>query len=214
MDTVATQPSLDWQQFDFVTAGNYLVIFSNMTNVPAGVSYTTGTYLWVRTLGANGQSITIEVIPATSVDSNFKIYEVLINGAKGARTFSVRQAFTSANTIPFANLAVGTAAKLAAAVAVQGVSGYLIIPALVGGVEKNTIIQWGAFAGVSTGDTPVTFPFPFPNAVRHVYPCAQALGTGAYAGYNTPTKTGFNGNMWSSSNTRQPGNSSYLAIGE
>lgn len=109
---------------------------------------------------------------------------------------------------------MGTAAKLSAVVAVQGASGHLIIPGLVSGTEKDTIIQWGAFAGVSTGDTPVTFPFPFPNSVRHVFPCAQAVGTGAYAAYNTPTKTGFNGNMWASQNTRQAGNSSYFAIGD
>lgn len=106
------------------------------------------------------------------------------------------------------------AEKLSAAMAVQGTAGYLIIPALVAGTEKNIIVQWGSFAGLSTGDTPVTFPIPFPNAVRHVWPCAQASASGAYAGYNTATKTGFNGNMWASVNTRQPGISSYLAIGE
>jgi len=97
---------------------------------------------------------------------------------------------------------------------VQGVSGYLIIPALVGGVEKNTIIQWGAWTNDATGDSTVVFPFPFPNNALQLFVSSQAIGTGAYAGWNTLTKTGFKGNMWASVNTRQSGNSTYLAIGD
>lgn len=112
------------------------------------------------------------------------------------------------------NLSLGSAALLSAVTAVQGVSGYVIIPGLVGGVEKNTIIQWGAWTNDATGDSTVVFPFPFPNNARQLFVSAQAIGTGAYAGWNTLTKTGFKGNMWASVNTRQSGNSTYLAIGD
>ncbi|WP_312773360.1 glycine-rich domain-containing protein [Atlantibacter hermannii] len=102
--TIPTLSSFDWQQMDFYTAANYLVIFSSMTNTPPGISYTSGTYLWVRVVGANGQSVSVELVSSTSVDGNYKIYEVLIGGIKGARTFSVRQIFTSAGIIPTANI--------------------------------------------------------------------------------------------------------------
>lgn len=114
----------------------------------------------------------------------------------------------------FTFMGLGSAAKLSAPTALSSANGWMRIPYLLGGVEKNIIYQWGNFAGVSSGDTPVTFPIPFPNAVRQVSVSAAASGTGAYAGYNTPTKNGFNGNMWASSTVRQPGNSSYWAIGE
>ncbi|MDM3278178.1 hypothetical protein OGW16_02025, partial [Citrobacter sp. Ce104] len=108
---------------------------------------------------------------------------------------------------------LGTAAKLAAAVATQSSPGNLTIPALIGGVEKQIIVQWGSFAGLTSGDTAVTFPFPFPGNVLHIFTSALATGTGAWAGCNSITKTGFNGNMWSAYNVRQSGSSSYLAIG-
>lgn len=111
------------------------------------------------------------------------------------------------------NLGLGTAAKLAAAVATQSSPGNLTIPALIGGVEKQIIVQWGSFAGFTSGDTAVTFPFPFPGNVLHIFTSALATGTGAWAGCNSITKTGFNGNMWSAYNVRQSGSSSYLAIG-
>lgn len=110
-------------------------------------------------------------------------------------------------------LGLGTAAKLAAAVATQSSPGSLTIPALIGGVEKQIIVQWGSFAGFTSGDTAVTFPFPFPGNVLHIFTSALATGTGAWAGCNSITKTGFNGNMWSAYNVRQSGSSSYLAIG-
>ncbi|MFS9433261.1 hypothetical protein QNN86_02830 [Citrobacter sp. C348] len=114
----------------------------------------------------------------------------------------------------FTFLGLGSAAKLSAVAAVQGVSGYLIIPGLVGGVEKNTIIQWGPWTNDGTGDSTVVFPFPFPNNALQLFVSAQAIGTGAYSGWNTLTKTGFKGNMWAAQNTRQSGNSTYLAIGD
>lgn len=112
------------------------------------------------------------------------------------------------------NLGLGTAAKLSAITGMQGSSGYLIIPAIISGKEKNIIIQWGGFAGSVSGDTPVTFPFPFPNAVRQIIISGQCTGTGAFGGYNAATKTGFNGNWWAAANQRQSGTVGYWAIGD
>ena len=108
---------------------------------------------------------------------------------------------------------MGTAAKLSAAVATQVSPGSLLIPVLVGGVEKQLILQWGSFAGLTSGDTAVTFPFPFPNQCLHVFPAPLATGTGVFAGCNSITKTGFNGNMWASNTVRQSGESSYWTLG-
>jgi hypothetical protein len=79
--------------------------------------------------------------------------------------------------------------------------------------SNGVILQWGYFAGSNTADTPVTFPIAFPSALFSVHPTAQAVGTGAWAGWNTGTLTGFNGNMWASATTRQSGTATYIAIG-
>jgi hypothetical protein len=121
---------------------------------------------------------------------------------------------SSATTAARSNLGLGSAALLSAITATQGASGSLIIPGIVSGVEKNTIIHWGSFAGSTSGDTPVTFPFPFPNAVRQIFVTGKCTGTGAFGGYNSETKSGFNGNWWQSSSQRQAGTVAYWAIGD
>lgn len=65
-----------------------------------------------------------------------------------------------------ANLGLGTAAKLTAAQAVTGSPGYIMIPALIGGVEKSIIIQWmAATTSDYTSTVSVNFPIAFPNAM-------------------------------------------------
>jgi len=118
-NTASVMPSFDWQQMDFYTAANYLVIFSSMTNTPPGISYTAGTYVWVRVVGSNGQSVSVELVSSTSVDGNYKIYEVLIGGTKGARTFSVRQVFTNTDVVPVANGGTGATTPAGARSAMQ-----------------------------------------------------------------------------------------------
>lgn len=120
-NTASVMPSFDWQQMDFYTAANYLVIFSSMTNTPPGISYTAGTYVWVRVVGSNGQSVSVELVSSTSVDGNYKIYEVLIGGTKGARTFSVRQVFTNTDVVPVAN---GGTGKTTATEGLQALGGF------------------------------------------------------------------------------------------
>jgi hypothetical protein len=85
-------------------------------------------------------------------------------------------------------------------------SGYQKLP-------SGLIIQWGAFAGSSSGDTPITFPLAFPTAFLQGFVSGLNSGTGAWGGYNTPTKTGMNGNWWAAANTRQSGTAVYLVIG-
>ncbi len=93
-------------------------------------------------------------------------------------------------------------------------SGHVDFPVIINGVKKTLILQWGSFGNDATGDSTVSFPIPFPNAVRQVFTSAAVSGTGAFAGYNSITKSGFKGNLWASLNQRQSGSVSYLALGE
>ncbi len=135
VNTFTVMSSFDWQQMDFYTAANHLVIFSSMTNTPSGISYTAGTYVWVRVVGSNGQSISVELVASTSVDGNYKIYEVLIGGTKGARTFSVRQVFTSTDVVPVENGGTGRKTQPEALAALLGNSA---VPVANGGTGKTT----------------------------------------------------------------------------
>lgn len=107
--TNSTLTAFDWQQFDFVTGVSYLFSTAVMTNAPADLTYNSGTGIYVRVVGAasSGSRVSLEVIPDTASTANYSVYEVLCVGAKGARVFTVRRVFTSAD--------VGTAAGTVAA---------------------------------------------------------------------------------------------------
>ncbi|HGC6387419.1 TPA: phage tail protein [Cronobacter dublinensis] len=58
-------------------------------------------------------------------------------------------------------------------------SGYINIPAMIGGVKKNLYMQWGSFSGVTSSSAgadgvyensniPVTWPVAFPNSILQV----------------------------------------------
>ncbi|MCQ4966799.1 pyocin knob domain-containing S74 family peptidase [Enterobacteriaceae bacterium DFI.7.85] len=106
---ITTLGSFDWQQADFQSGAIYLVSSTNVTNMPDGMSFTSGTGLYIRVLGtaASGSRQSIEVIPDTTSNANYRIFEVLSVGAKGARTFSVRQLFTSTDVVPVVNGGTG-----------------------------------------------------------------------------------------------------------
>ncbi|EPK3140374.1 phage tail protein, partial [Enterobacter cloacae] len=71
--------------------------------------------------------------------------------------------FTNALT---KNLNLGEGSKLGAAVAVTSTSGRISIPTLVGGIERNIIIQWvTGLASSSAGVATVSLPLAFPNAL-------------------------------------------------
>lgn len=145
---------------------------------------------------------------------NGESYQSLQNANIGSQPPSAKwtPVLTSKNGL--ANLGLGTAAKLSAPSALISGNGWMRIPYLSGDEEKNIIIQVGRFSNDATGDSDVYFPIPFPNAVHQIIVSALSVGTGAYAGYNTPTKMGFRGNLWASVSIRQSGNASYLAIGD
>ncbi|VAL40164.1 Uncharacterised protein [Enterobacter kobei] len=76
----------------------------------------------------------------------------------------------------FANLGLGSGAKLSAAVAVTATSGRISIPAFVGGVERVITLQWvSGFQANSSGVATVTLPLAFPNALLY----ANAIDSGA-----------------------------------
>lgn len=95
--TTSVLSGLDWQQFDFVTGATYLISNNNFANTPAYLSlYPAGTGVFIRVLGANGSSrASLEITPDVTVDSNYRVYNTIVNGAKGSRTFFTRQVWTS-----------------------------------------------------------------------------------------------------------------------
>lgn len=113
-DAVALVSAFDWQQADLLSGAILLVAVQGMTNTPAQISYTNTTNVWIRVLGVRGTSITIEIIPNTTADNNYHVYEVLIGGNKGARTFSVRQVFTNTDVVPVVNGGTGGATQATA----------------------------------------------------------------------------------------------------
>jgi len=98
--------AFDWQQVDFTTGAKYLVSSSTWTNAPSGVNYPAGTQVFISVDGITSAGTVIEltVIANQANDANYRIYKVRIANAKGSRTFTVRQIFTSADVIPTANL--------------------------------------------------------------------------------------------------------------
>ncbi|WP_244947176.1 pyocin knob domain-containing protein [Atlantibacter hermannii] len=106
---ITTLSSFDWQQFDALSGQICRVAIENMSNLPPGITFTNGTgvYVLVNGTSSGGARFSLEVIPDTATDPNYKIYKVLVVGAKGARTFSVRQVFTNTDVVPVANGGTG-----------------------------------------------------------------------------------------------------------
>ncbi|UMQ23201.1 gp53-like domain-containing protein [Escherichia coli] len=89
------------------------------------------------------------------------------------------------------NLSLGEGAKLNAATATLGRTGFIAIPVMIGGIEQSVIIQWGwnaAKASASGGDgNTVVFPVAFNNACvavvanyDNVSAPINAVATGGY----------------------------------
>lgn len=89
------------------------------------------------------------------------------------------------------NLGLGEGAKLNAATATLGRTGFIAIPVMIGGIEQSVIIQWGwnaAEASASGGDgNTVVFPVAFNNACvavvanyDNVSAPINAVATGGY----------------------------------
>lgn len=98
--------AFDWQQVDFTTGARYLVSSSTWTNAPSGVNYPAGTQVFISVDGITSAGTVIELtlIANHANDANYRIYKVRVANAKGSRTFTVRQIFTSSDVIPTANI--------------------------------------------------------------------------------------------------------------
>jgi len=113
--------SFDWQQADFATGAVYLTNTSAWVNTPAGVSYPANTQVYVQIDGitSSGTVIELTLIANQANDTNWRVYRVRIANAKGSRTFSVRQLFTSTDVVPVANGGTGATTPAGARSALQ-----------------------------------------------------------------------------------------------
>lgn len=89
-------PSLDWQQVEFKSGGNYRVVVSNMTNVPESLAatYTTAnTTLFISVRGTSGAqgSYEIDIYPSLNADASYRATHLRMTGAKGSRRFYLRE---------------------------------------------------------------------------------------------------------------------------
>lgn len=106
--------SLDWQTFDFVPTAKYYVNYANMTNVPAGLVFTSNLNAIIHVSGWEGISVRhITVTSSTTTATGYIKYEVRLVGAAGSRTSTVRQIYSSADIVAITN--GGTGANTAAA---------------------------------------------------------------------------------------------------
>ena len=89
-------PSLDWQQVEFKSGGNYRVLVSNMTNVPSAVAATyptANTTLFISVSGTSGPqgSYEIDIYPSLNSDASYRATHLRMTGAKGSRNFYLRE---------------------------------------------------------------------------------------------------------------------------
>ena len=115
MSAITTSATFDWQQFDPVSGAIFRVAVDNITNMPTGIAFASGTGVFIKIDGTSAAAtrFSAEVIPDTAADTNYRVFKILGVGAKGARVFSVRQIYTNTDVVPVAN--GGTGATTAAA---------------------------------------------------------------------------------------------------
>lgn len=133
--------SFDWQQADLLSGAIYYVSSTNITNMPSGITYTAGTglYIIVRGNAQSGARNSIQVIPDTATNGNYRVYDILSVGAKGARTFTVRQLFTTDDIIPISYGGTGASSSEGALANLKGAP--LESPALTGTPTAPTAAQ-------------------------------------------------------------------------
>ncbi|MDW3780085.1 hypothetical protein QWU01_25150 [Kluyvera cryocrescens] len=101
--------ALDWQTFDFVPGAKFNVSSLNITNTPPGLTIPSGNYgVLINVTGYEGNNRHVEVWISTTTAANYYHYEIRVtsNNQPGQRAFTVRQIWTSADTIPLSNLAL------------------------------------------------------------------------------------------------------------
>ncbi|MDU7381899.1 MAG: hypothetical protein E7L09_26580 [Enterobacteriaceae bacterium] len=201
--------AFDWQQVDFTTGARYLVSSSTWTNAPSGVNYPAGTQVFISVDGITSAGTVIELtlIANQANDANYRIYKVRIANAKGSRTFTVRQIFTSSDVIPTANL--DAPGRLLGAPKVYTASGSYtpganvksIVVEIVGGgggggsakasQNYNAAGGGGGAGGYSKKFIPITSQTPIPFTVGVGGNGALVDGAFAQTGGTTTFGTGF-----------------------
>jgi len=214
--------SLDWQTFEFVTGALYVVQSGNMTNIPAGLDVPGPTYnTLIRVNGPEGGTRHVEVMYSTTTSANYRYYQVRVAGLLGSRTFVVRKIFTSADTIPTANL--DAPGRLLGAPKVLAISGSYtpganvkaIVVEIVGGgggggaasssANYNAAGGGGGGGGYSKKYIPISSTASIPYTVGlggngATYPAASGQSGGATSFGSGFTATGGGGGNTASSN--------------
>lgn len=215
--------AFDWQQVDFTTGARYLVSSSTWTNAPSGVNYPAGTQVFISVDGITSAGTVIELtlIANQANDANYRIYKVRIANAKGSRTFTVRQIFTSSDVIPTANL--DAPGRLLGAPKVLATSGSYtpganvkaIVVEIVGGgggggaasssANYNAAGGGGGGGGYSKKYIPISSTASIPYTVGlggngATYPAASGQNGGATSFGSGFTATGGGGGNTASSN--------------
>lgn len=70
----------------------------------------------------------------------------------------------------FVNVGLGELALAGTITGVFDTNGYLKIPAIIGGVKKTLIIQWGQGNNTPSATSQTSYPIPFPEKVFQVIP--------------------------------------------
>ena len=173
LKNLAVLGSFDWQQFDALSGQICFVAIENMANLPPGITFKNGTgvYVLVNGTSSGGTRFSLEIIPDTATDSNYKIYKVLVVGAKGARTFSVRQVFTNTDVVPVANGGTG-ATTAAEARAELGVAYGITAGTVAQGNDKRLNTVDGKSGGVISGTVKIEHKpagvYPFGASELHL----------------------------------------------
>lgn len=106
---LSTTSAIDLQTFVFTTGANYIVSSSNLTNLPAGISFpaSTGISVTVDYISTSATRIGLTLMVDTVTDASYNVYRILGVGSPGSRVWSVRQVYDSTDTIPLANGGTG-----------------------------------------------------------------------------------------------------------
>ncbi|HDY4931510.1 TPA: hypothetical protein RPG34_003340 [Yersinia enterocolitica] len=177
--------NFDFQNFAFISGGNYVTSYNSWVNPPAGVTYNAGTRVSIRVIyvsSVSGSRMGLELTPDTGSASNFKVYKLLSVGVAGSRVFTFTQDWNSANKIPASGTDVATNSEVAAGIIdklvnvpglmslfskrIFSTNDYIRIPDVTGGL----VIQWCGGVTTTTGDSTqvVNYPISFPTAVLNL----------------------------------------------
>lgn len=105
--------NFNWQTHELSTGTTVAVDVASMLNTPTQVIIPSGVaVIWVRSTGVNGTISDWEITTQTTFSASFRIFQVYLTGALGARLFRVAQVWSSAAAIPLANGGTGATTAL------------------------------------------------------------------------------------------------------